>query len=239
MCNVVIDVLVYAGKERNSTTKQLILQLVTYYCQVFGSAEIIDLILEHVQRSINNPHGKVQHASKDLLTSLNPFMISEVNKFDDYTTAFIQSIMMATPHTGSFRPVHYEIVMKHLGMSKHLLGGGGGGGEARDDESSQPLDADEENSSDWARRLLHHCDTISNMKHVSIFAELKEDMELGNIVDLINNSEPLLCYWAMWESARYCMLSRLRTPFGGPQQTFAAFERMLQTLLSNAASKEW
>jgi hypothetical protein len=43
-------------------------------------------------------------------------------------------------------------------------------------------------------------------------------MELGGIVDLINNSEPLLCYWAMWESARYCMLSRLRTPFGGPQQ---------------------
>lgn len=43
-------------------------------------------------------------------------------------------------------------------------------------------------------------------------------MDLGAIVDLINNSEPLLCYWAMWESARYCMLSRLRTPFGGPQQ---------------------
>lgn len=218
--------------ERNSNTKQLILKLVTYYCQAFGSAEIIDLILEHVQRSINNPHNEVQRASKDLLTSLNPFMISEVNKFDDYTTAFIQSIMMATPHTGSFRPVHYEIVMKHLGMSKHLLGGS-------HDDSSQPILTDKENTSDWARRLLHHCDTISNMKNVNIFAELKEEMELGSIVDLINNSEPLLCYWAMWESARYCMLSRLRTPFGGPQQTFAAFERMLQTLLSNAESKKW
>lgn len=223
------------GKERNSNTKQLILQVVSYYCQVFGSAELIDLILEHVQRSINNPHSKVQRASKDLLTSLNPFMISEVNKFDDYTAAFIQSIMMATPHTGSFRPVHYEIVMKHLGMSKHLLGGS----ETHEDNPSQPLSTDAENPSAWARRLLHHCDTVNNMKHVSAFAELKEDMELGSIVDLINNSEPLLCYWAMWESARYCMLSRLRTPFGGPQQTFAAFERMLQTLLANAESKEW
>ncbi|KAL7335617.1 hypothetical protein PS15p_201064 [Mucor circinelloides] len=228
---VVTGFLHATGMERNSNTKQLILKLVTYYCQVFGSAEIIDLILEHVQRSINNPHNKVQRASKDLLTSLNPFMISEVNKFDDYTTAFIQSIMMATPHTGSFRPVHYEIVMKHLGMSKHLLGGS-------HDDSNQPVLTDKENTSDWARRLLHHCDTISNMKNVNIFAELKEEMELGSIVDLINNSEPLLCYWAMWESARYCMLSRLRTPFGGPQQTFAAFERMLQTLLSNAESKE-
>lgn len=43
-------------------------------------------------------------------------------------------------------------------------------------------------------------------------------MGLGGIIDLIDNSEPILCYWAMWESARYCMLSRLRTPFGGPQQ---------------------
>jgi len=228
-------ILFFIGKEKNSGTKQLILQLVTYYCQVFGSAEIIDFILEHVQRSINNPYSTVQRASKDLLTTLNPFMISEVNKFDDYTTAFIQSIMMATPHTGSFRPVHYEIAMKHLGMSKHLLGGS----EAHEDDASQPLSADKENSSGWARRLLHHCDTVNNMKHVSLFAELKEDMELGCIVDLINNSEPLLCYWAMWESARYCMLSRLRTPFGGPQQTFAAFERMLQTLLSNAESKNW
>ena len=139
---------------------------------------------------------------------------------------------MATPHTGSFRPVHYEIVMKHLGMSKHLLGGSS-------DDQNQPIVIDNENSSEWARRLLHHCDTVNNMKNVNIFAELNEEMELGSIVDLINNSEPLLCYWAMWESARYCMLSRLRTPFGGPQQTFAAFERMLQTLVSNAELKEW
>ncbi|KAI8636905.1 hypothetical protein BD408DRAFT_425387 [Parasitella parasitica] len=216
-----------AGIERNNDTKQLLLRLVTYYCQVFGSAEIIDLILEQMQKSINNPHNKVQRASEDLLTSLNPFMISEINKFDDYTTAFIQSIVMATPHTGSFRPVHYEIVMKHLGMSKYLLG-----------NHSQPSNMDNENSSEWARRLLHHCDTINNMKNVNIFTELKEDMDLGNIVDLINNSETLLCFWAMWESARYCMLSRLRTPFGGPQQTFTAFERTLQALVCDAESKD-
>lgn len=122
---------------------------------------------------------------------------------------------MATPHTGSFRPVHYEIVMKQIGMSEHLI-------------SSDDHTTDDE----WARRLLHHCDTISNMKNVNIFGELSEDMDLGGIIDVINNNQALLYYWAMWESARYCILSRLRTPFGGPQQTFAAFERMLQSLIS-------
>lgn len=72
---------------------------------------------------------------------------------------------MATPHTGSFRPVHYEIVMKHLGMAEHLIGS---------DDQQVPIDPDPANTSEWARRLLHHCDTIGNMKNVNIFGELKE-----------------------------------------------------------------
>jgi hypothetical protein len=48
-----------------------------------------------LHNSINNPHGKVQRASKNLLTSLNPFMISEVKKFDDTAAAFIQVITVA------------------------------------------------------------------------------------------------------------------------------------------------
>lgn len=79
-----------------------------------------------------------------------------------------QSVIMATPHTGSFRPAHYEIVMKHLGMSDHLLGS--------DTKQSITTESDSENSSEWARRLLHHCDTIGNMKNVSVFSESKEGM---------------------------------------------------------------
>lgn len=151
-------------------------------------------------------------------------MISEVEKYDDHCIVFLQSIIMATPHTGSFRPVHYEIVMKQIGMSEHLI--------ASDDQH------DGEDNHEWIRRLLHHCDTISNMKNVNIFGELNEEMELGSIIDLINNNQALLYYWAMWESARYCILSRLRTPFGGPQQTFAAFEKMLQSLISVCSTND-
>ncbi|KAI9470908.1 MAG: hypothetical protein EXX96DRAFT_603026 [Benjaminiella poitrasii] len=217
---VVIGFLNALDTERNNDIKEHILKLITFYCQVFGSADIIDSILEHVQRSINNPHRNVQEASKELLAALNPFAISEVNKFDDNTTMSIQNIMMATSHTGSFRPIHYEIVMRHLGMSEHLVASGNH--HATDDKRSL----------EWVRRLLHHCDGIGNMKSVNLFGELEEELGQGNIAELINNSEYLLSYWAMWESARYCVLSRLRTPFGSPQQTFAAFERMLHSLVS-------
>lgn len=34
----------------------------------------------------------------------------------------------------------------------------------------------------------------------------------------------MLWFWAMWEAAQFCVLSRLRTPLGKPQDTFAAIE---------------
>ncbi|KAI8877781.1 hypothetical protein K501DRAFT_229661 [Backusella circina FSU 941] len=222
MTSIIESFLQCSGSERNSDVKQKVLNLVTFYCQTFGSAEIVNLVLEKAQISVNDPHSNVQQASKELLTALNPYMISDVCKPHEDVVSSIQSIIIATPHTGSFRPVHYEIVMKHLGMGDHLVGSAVGMDDIIDDR----------NKTDWVRRLLHHCDTLSSMKSVNTFNVLQEDINVATIVDLINNNEPLLCYWALWESARYCMLSRLRTPFGGPQQTFAAFEKMLSSLLS-------
>jgi len=34
----------------------------------------------------------------------------------------------------------------------------------------------------------------------------------------------LLWFWALWEAAQFCILSRLRTPLGKPQETLAAIE---------------
>lgn len=58
-----------------------------------------------------------------------------------------QVMVMASPHTGAFRPVHYEIAMKQLGM-QHLLVG----------TSPDTYDSKDTNSSlDWARRLFYSC----------------------------------------------------------------------------------
>ncbi|CEG68582.1 hypothetical protein RMATCC62417_04816 [Rhizopus microsporus] len=208
--------------ERNKDVKESMLNVITYYCQLCGSADMVDPILRLIQISINDPYLKIQDASKDLVTSLNPFLISQISKVEDNALLSIQNAIMATPHTGTFRPVHYEIVMKHLGMGKHLVG------------TNDTAIVDQASTTEWARRLLHHCDAIGNLKNTFLFSELCEDISKSEIVHLMNNHETVLYYWAMWESARYCILSRLRTPFGNPQQTLAAFERTLNSLITDA-----
>jgi hypothetical protein len=60
-----------------------------------------------------------------------------------------------------------------------------------------------------------------------VFADAVSSDQLG----IFQHSQNLLRYWALWETARYCVLSRLRTPFGGPQQTLDALEKHLNSLL--------
>lgn len=66
---------------------------------------------------------------------------------------------------------------------------------------------------DWCQRLFHHCETNISIQDTANLAHLAD----GD-VSLLNKNEDLLLYWVIWEAARYCMLSRMRTPCGGPQQ---------------------
>ena len=49
----------------------------------------------------------------------------------------------------------------------------------------------------------------------------KESIKLESIVE---SHEGLLWCWALWESAQFCVQSRLKTPLGKPQDTFVAIE---------------
>lgn len=44
----------------------------------------------------------------------------------------------------------------------------------------------------------------------------------------IENNESLLWYWATWEAAQFCVLARLRTSLGKPQDTFMSIEAVLK-----------
>lgn len=85
------------------------MNLITYYCQLCGSIGTLDSVLQLVQRryvyiyinsfwqsskyrkySINDPHPKIQDASKDLVVSLNPFLISNVTKLEDNAMLSLQ-----------------------------------------------------------------------------------------------------------------------------------------------------
>ena len=44
----------------------------------------------------------------------------------------------------------------------------------------------------------------------------------------IDNNQALAWFWALWESAQFCILAKLRTPLGKPQETFTSIEGVLK-----------
>uniref|UniRef100_A0A915JT02 Uncharacterized protein n=1 Tax=Romanomermis culicivorax TaxID=13658 RepID=A0A915JT02_ROMCU len=51
-------------------------------------------------------------------------------------------------------------------------------------------------------------------------------------------SVPFLWYWAVWECAQLCINSRLKTPFGKPQDTFLTIEAEIKALSHESQSNE-
>ncbi|KAI9495515.1 hypothetical protein BDB00DRAFT_927415 [Zychaea mexicana] len=210
--------------ERNSTVKEDMLRIATHYCRHFNSTQLVESAHTCIQNGLDDSHSGIRSASCELLSFLNPFLTADIEIGYNATIKFLETVVVATPHTGSFRPAHYEIVMANLGMAGHLIG------SHAENAAKAIQKRDDGDQLAWARRLFHHCASIESMRNVSALKESKKGD--GPIVRYVNNSRSFLKYWAMWEVSRYCMLSRLRTPFGGPQQTLAAFERMLSSLVT-------
>ncbi|PRP88184.1 hypothetical protein PROFUN_04007 [Planoprotostelium fungivorum] len=76
-----------------------------------------------------------------------------------------------------------------------------------------------ESTSDWLYPLFLSCYSDSDDVHPSTTF-------IPSIDDFMSNTDLICNVWGSYECARYSCLSRLRTPFGNPAQTFEAFERM-------------
>ena len=48
----------------------------------------------------------------------------------------------------------------------------------------------------------------------------------------LNSNASVQWFWATWEAAQFCVLSRLRTPLGKPQDTFTTIEAVLKSFAS-------
>eukprot|EP01132_Coremiostelium_polycephalum_P008325 gene8325-10225_t len=69
-------------------------------------------------------------------------------------------------------------------------------------------------------------DQFSILNVINIISE-KQRIEKKKFESLISTSSELLWFWATWECARYCIVNRLRSPYGNPVQTFERFEKIL------------
>ncbi|KAG0165565.1 hypothetical protein DFQ30_008286 [Apophysomyces sp. BC1015] len=167
--SIIVGILKATDDERNNDVRESMIRLICRYCQKFDMVDIMDLVLRQAKKGIKDPCLIIQDASMELLSVLNPFMICEARVPPDAVTLLLQRNIMATPHTGSFRPIHYEIVMRHLGMSDHLIGPSA--------ESPQLSTAENvRNPLEWAQRLFHQCDTVRNMKTASILENTEEGL---------------------------------------------------------------
>ena len=103
------------------------------------------------------------------------------------------------------------------------------------------IDYSKDIQDDWLARLFHSC----NRTHKFIYT----DAELAQVSGdewpgcareswpgfffnhllsccglQFNRCESLLWFWATWEAAQFCIMSKLRTPLGRAQETFQAIE---------------
>lgn len=73
---------------------------------------------------------------------------------------------------------------------------------------------------DWLERMYHSC------QHRRPPPDALDHPETHPLLmsQLVCNCDALLWFWATYESAQYCLLARLKTPLGSPNDTFRALE---------------
>lgn len=68
----------------------------------------------------------------------------------------------------------------------------------------------------------------------------KEDEKKDDAMSLcflVSGNYALLWFWSTWEAAQFCVLSRLRTPLGKPQETFTTIESVIKSYAAEIRSK--
>ncbi|CAH1764116.1 6132_t:CDS:10 [Entrophospora sp. SA101] len=193
--------------------------------QIQSKLEPIFFTLVIMTSRVNDSDINVQNEFSKILFFINPFFATL--KFEPVLDKFIltfKSNIASTHHQGIFRPPHFQIVMTYFGM-KDLL-------TSQEEFDINNYDIGSKGS--WKTRLFQSCQTIENFEK-GIIVEENDDFKFEyshtDVMAAIANSNELLTFWILWEVSRYCVLSRLRTPFGGPKQTFDAIEKKLNEFL--------
>lgn len=72
----------------------------------------------------------------------------------------------------------------------------------------------------WLEAMFYSCQASpQDPRHAS---------DMFNLRDFVDGNEGMLWFWATWEAAQYCVLNRLRTPLGKPQETFTSIEGVIK-----------
>ncbi|XP_041362847.1 serine/threonine-protein kinase SMG1-like [Gigantopelta aegis] len=76
----------------------------------------------------------------------------------------------------------------------------------------------------WLEAMFHSCQRSEK--------DVDKSLDTVTLSDVIDGNQSLLWFWTTWESAQFCVLARLRTPLGKPQETFMTIESVLKSFAS-------
>ncbi|KAF9910745.1 hypothetical protein BX616_010795, partial [Lobosporangium transversale] len=209
-----------AGADDDDLIRGSIATIFESFIGAFGSFGLGPEFLATMTDRSQDVSPLVRDAWKHVVLQTNPFVFA-IECYNTPETAIARALkilVLRSPNSGIFRYPHFSAVLSS--MEGH-------------DESSERPESNNVNVSqqdgDMFQRLFYSCQGKEIIAKVN--AELGADMIAVEQVETFQHSLSLLKYWSMWETARYCVLSRLRTPFGGPQQTLDALEKQLNSLL--------
>ncbi|KAF9583795.1 hypothetical protein BGW38_008502, partial [Lunasporangiospora selenospora] len=215
-----------AGEDEEETIRMSIAAIFEQFSKAFGSISMgPEILAKMADRSMDISSAAGASWKKVLLQS-NPFgfAIECYNVQETEIVRALKLLMMKSPNVGIFRHFHFTSVLADFEVK-------GGAAEQADGNSNTGL-GEMVHDEDLLQRIFHACQGRDILAKAN--AENNTDMITPGLLGLVQNSSSLLTYWAVWEVARFCMLTRLRTPFGGPQQTFEILEKRLNGLLKGS-----
>ena len=161
----------------------------------FGA--LAPLIYSAVLERLDDVDLETREMFAHVLMKLDPIETLEFGHSSD-TKSTLKRQILASSHAGAFRPNHFKIVMRFLGLAEFMQDETNAGSEI---PPSDPKDFT------WLTKLVLSCH----------FEKILPQERRDSMVMVLNSIDVML-YFALWESARYCVLTRLKTVLGGPQQ---------------------
>ncbi|KAJ3170439.1 Serine/threonine-protein kinase smg1 [Geranomyces variabilis] len=182
----------------------------------------MEYLNELALKCIDDIDPMVRSAYSEVASSIHP-VSAAFTRGENRSKATRQARLelMAMPPSGTFRSKHFQLVASFLGMHDRIIVG----------DDAPPSEPPDREDMTWLQRVYHACQTCS-------FAESEMGSGSGSRHQewekcaAHERCGSFLEYWALWESARYCILSRLRTPLGAPLQTFEAIEASLKDAIA-------
>ncbi|KAF9908194.1 Serine/threonine-protein kinase smg1 [Linnemannia zychae] len=212
------------GADEDETVRASISVIFENFIGAFGSLNLGPQLLAKMADRSQDVDPRVREAWQKVVFQSNPFAFAYecYNVQETDITRALKVLVLKSPNSGVFRYPHFSAVLSALSSS-----------DAKSSQASNGSTSDNENLTDGdiLQRLFHSCQGKDILAKVNL--EGGADPIAADQINTFQHSGHLLMYWSLWEAARYCVLSRLRTPYGGPQQTLDALEKQLNSLLQS------